>query len=38
MAERLGVDIHVVANAAHSPAVENPQGLADAWFPFLLAN
>ncbi|HUS21424.1 MAG TPA: alpha/beta hydrolase [Aeromicrobium sp.] len=38
MAQRLGVDIHVVANAAHSPAVENPQGLADAWFPFLLAN
>jgi pimeloyl-ACP methyl ester carboxylesterase len=38
MAERLGVDIHVISTAAHSPAVENPQGLADAWFPFLLAN
>ena len=38
MAQRLGVDIHVVESAAHSPAVENPQGLADAWFPFLLAN
>ena len=36
MAQQLGVDIHVVANSAHSPAVENPQGLADAWFPFLL--
>jgi len=38
MAERLGVDVHVIADAEHSPAVENPQGLADAWFPFLLAN
>ncbi|HUS20429.1 MAG TPA: alpha/beta hydrolase [Aeromicrobium sp.] len=38
MAERLGVEIHVVADSAHSPAVENPQGLADAWFPFLLKN
>jgi len=38
MAQRLGVDIHVVGDSAHSPAVENPQGLADAWFPFLLAN
>lgn len=36
MAERLGVDIHVVPDSAHSPAVENPQGLADAWIPFLL--
>jgi pimeloyl-ACP methyl ester carboxylesterase len=38
MARRLGVDIHVIADSAHSPAVENPQGLADAWFPFLLEN
>ena len=38
MAQRLGVDIHVIGESAHSPAVENPQGLADAWFPFLLAN
>jgi pimeloyl-ACP methyl ester carboxylesterase len=36
MAERLGVEIHVIADSAHSPAVENPEGLADAWFPFLL--
>jgi pimeloyl-ACP methyl ester carboxylesterase len=36
MAERLGVEIHVVTDSAHSPAVENPAGLADAWFPFLL--
>ncbi len=38
MARRLGVEMHVVGDAAHSPAVENPQGLADAWFPFLLGN
>lgn len=38
MAERLGVDIHVIGDSAHSPAVENPQGLAGAWFPFLLEN
>lgn len=38
MARRLGVEIHVVPESAHSPAVENPHGLADAWFPFLLAN
>jgi pimeloyl-ACP methyl ester carboxylesterase len=38
MAQRLGVDIHVIGDAAHSPAVENPQALADAWFPFLLGN
>jgi pimeloyl-ACP methyl ester carboxylesterase len=38
MAERLGVEIHVISDSAHSPAVENPQGLADAWFPFLLAH
>lgn len=38
MAEQLGVPIHVVDDSAHSPAVENPQGLADAWFPFLLQN
>lgn len=38
MAERLGVVIHVVADSDHSPAVENPHGLADAWFSFLLAN
>jgi pimeloyl-ACP methyl ester carboxylesterase len=38
MAHRLGVDIHVIADSIHSPAIENPQGLADAWFPFLLQN
>ena len=35
MAKRLGTEIHVIAGAAHSPAVENPQGLVDAWLPFL---
>jgi pimeloyl-ACP methyl ester carboxylesterase len=36
MAESLGVEIHIIPASAHSPAVENPQGLADAWIPFLL--
>ena len=35
MAKRLGTEIHVIENSAHSPAVENTQGLADAWLPFL---
>lgn len=35
MAERLGTEIHVVPDSAHSPAVENPTGLVDAWLPFL---
>ncbi|MDX6231662.1 MAG: hypothetical protein QOH68_621 [Nocardioidaceae bacterium] len=35
MAKRLDTEIHVVEGAAHSPAVENPQGLLDAWLPFL---
>jgi pimeloyl-ACP methyl ester carboxylesterase len=35
MAKRLDTEIHVIERAAHSPAVENPQGLTDAWFPFL---
>lgn len=38
MAKQLGVDIHVISNSEHSPAVENPEGLADAWFPFLLSS
>jgi pimeloyl-ACP methyl ester carboxylesterase len=38
MAKRLGTEIHVVDDAAHSPAVENPQGLLDAWLPFLKEN
>jgi pimeloyl-ACP methyl ester carboxylesterase len=35
MARRLGTDIHVVPDAAHSPAVENPAALLDSWLPFL---
>jgi pimeloyl-ACP methyl ester carboxylesterase len=35
MATRLGTTIHVIEDAAHSPAVENTQGLADVWLPFL---
>ncbi|MCW2750194.1 MAG: alpha/beta hydrolase [Aeromicrobium sp.] len=35
MAERLGVTIHVIPDSAHSPAVENPDGLMAAWLPFL---
>jgi pimeloyl-ACP methyl ester carboxylesterase len=35
MARRLGTEIHVVAGAAHSPAVENPDGLMAEWLPFL---
>lgn len=35
MAERLGTAIHVVPDSAHSPAVENPDGLMAAWLPFL---
>ncbi len=38
MAKRLGTEVHVVEDAAHSPAVENPQGLLDAWLPFLKEN
>jgi pimeloyl-ACP methyl ester carboxylesterase len=38
MAKRLGTEIHVIEDSAHSPAVENTQGLADAWLPFLGAN
>ncbi len=37
MATRLGTDIHVIEDSAHSPAIENTQGLADAWLPFLAA-
>ena len=35
MASRLGTRIHVIAKAAHSPAIENPEGLVAAWLPFL---
>ena len=38
MAKRLDTEIHVVEDAAHSPAVENPEGLLDAWLPFLKAH
>lgn len=38
MAKRLDTDVHVVEDAAHSPAVENPEGLLDAWLPFLKEN
>ena len=38
MAKRLGTEIHVIEDAAHSPAIENTQGLADAWLPFLAAS
>lgn len=35
MARRLGTEIHVIADSAHSPAIENPEGLVEAWLPFL---
>ncbi|MBD8605330.1 alpha/beta hydrolase [Aeromicrobium sp. CFBP 8757] len=35
LAERLGTTVHVVPDSAHSPAVENPAALMDAWLPFL---
>jgi pimeloyl-ACP methyl ester carboxylesterase len=38
MAKRLDTDIHVIEDAAHSPAVENPDGLLNAWLPFLKEN
>lgn len=34
MAARLGVEVHLIADAEHSPAVENPAGLAAALLPF----
>lgn len=37
MAARLGTNVHVVPDAEHSPAVENPAALAAAWIPFLEA-
>lgn len=37
MAARLGTSV-VLLDAAHSPGVENPAGLADAWLPFLLSH
>ncbi len=35
MAARLGTRVHVIDPSAHSPAVENPIGLINAWRPFL---
>lgn len=35
MAARLGVEVHVIDGAGHSPAVEQPEALAAAWLPFL---
>jgi pimeloyl-ACP methyl ester carboxylesterase len=35
LAARLGSQVHVVPDAAHSPAVENPTALMDAWLPFI---
>lgn len=35
MAARLGTDVHVIPDSAHSPAVENPDGLLETWLPFL---
>lgn len=35
MGWRLGVETHVIPDSAHSPAVENPEGLMEAWLPFL---
>lgn len=34
-ARRLGTQLVEIPDAAHSPAIENPQGLADALLPFL---
>lgn len=36
MAERLGTEVHVIADSAHSPAIENSAGLIDAWLSFLV--
>lgn len=38
MAQRLSTEIHIVPDAAHSPAVENPDGLLTAWLPFITSN
>ena len=35
MARRLGSEVVVVPESAHSPAVENPAGLMAAWLPFI---
>ncbi|MET0468884.1 MAG: alpha/beta hydrolase [Aeromicrobium sp.] len=38
MGRRLGTEIHVIPDSAHSPAVENPKALVEAWLPFLEAH
>lgn len=38
VATRLGTEIHVVKDSAHSPAIENTSGFVDAWLPFLEAH
>jgi pimeloyl-ACP methyl ester carboxylesterase len=38
MAKRLCTEIAVVPDSAHSPAVENPEALMQAWLPFLEAH
>lgn len=38
MAERLGTEIVVIPEAAHSPGVEQPEELVTAWLPFLNAH
>ncbi|RLV54664.1 alpha/beta hydrolase [Aeromicrobium phragmitis] len=35
MARRLGTEVVVLPSSAHSPAVEAPEELVDAWLPFL---
>lgn len=35
LARRLGTEVVVLPSAAHSPAVEAPEELVDAWLPFL---
>lgn len=37
-AKRLGTEIVIIPDSAHSPAIENAQGFADAWLPFLAAH
>lgn len=35
LARRLGTEVVVIPDSAHSPGVENPEGLVAAWLPFL---
>lgn len=38
MAQRLGTEVVILPSAAHSPAVESPEELVEAWLPFLTAH